>query len=98
QPFDGTIATLRPNSSVIIEKLSLTTDEGAVKKQTALLDLKAGTVVSTIDPAKRAINDYGVRTPRGIASAKGTSFAVSIENDGFTVAATADTVSFVTDS
>lgn len=96
QPFEGTIATLRPNTTVQIEKLSVTTAGSVVKKQTALLDLKAGTVVSTIDPAKRDINDYGVRTPKGIASAKGTSFAVSIENEGFTVAATADTVSFLT--
>jgi|GEM_PF-3144839 len=97
QPFEGTIATLRPNTTVHIEKLSITRDGNVVTKQTGLLGLKAGTVISTIDPAKIDINDYGVRTPKGIASAKGTSFAVSIEDDeGFTVATTADTVTFTT--
>ncbi len=97
QPFEGTIATLRPNTTVHIEKLSITRDGNVVTKQTGLLGLKAGTVISTIDPAKIEINDYGVRTPKGIASAKGTSFAVSIEDDeGFTVATTADTVTFTT--
>ncbi len=97
QPFEGTIATLRPNTTVHIEKLSITRDGNVVTKQTGLLGLKAGTLISTIDPAKSNINDYGVRTPKGIASAKGTSFAVSIEDDeGFTVATTADTVTFIT--
>lgn len=97
QPFEGTIATLRPNTTIHIEKLSITRDGSVVTKQTGLLGLKAGTVISTIDPAKSNINDYGVRTPKGIASAKGTSFAVSIEDDeGFTVATTADTVTFIT--
>ncbi len=96
QPFIGTIATIRPKSRLAIEKLSVTTVAGTVKKQTALLELKAGTVVSTIDPEKKDINDYGVRTPKGVANAQGTSFSVSVEDDGFSVAATADTVSFVT--
>ncbi len=97
QPFEGTIATLRPSTTVHIEKLSITRDGNVVTKQTGLLALQAGTLISTIDPAKIAINDYGVRTPKGIASAKGTSFAVSIEDDeGFAVATTADTVTFIT--
>lgn len=97
QPFEGTIATLRPNTTLQIEKLSVTRDGTVTTKQTALLALKAGTVISTIDPAKSDINDYGVRTPKGIATAKGTSFAVSVDDDeGFTVTATADTVTFLT--
>lgn len=94
QPFPGVIATIRPRSTVSIERLSLTVDDGIVKKQTALLNLTAGSVISTVDPAKRDINDYGVRTPKGIAYARGTSFTVSVEDEGFSVATTADTVSF----
>ena len=94
QPFPGVIATIRSRSTVSIERLSLTVDDGIVKKQTALLNLTAGSVISTVDPAKRDINDYGVRTPKGIAYARGTSFTVSVEDEGFSVATTADTVSF----
>jgi hypothetical protein len=96
QPFTGVVANIRPSTKVYLEKLSATTAGAVVKKQTALLDLKAGTVVSTIDPALHAINDYGVRTPKGIAKAQGTSFSASVEEDGFSVATTADTVTFVT--
>lgn len=96
QAFDGAIATLRPNTTLQLEKLALTTDGSVIKKQTALLSLTAGTVISTIDPAKQEINDYAIRTPNGIASAHGTSFAVSVEQGGFSVATTADTVTFTT--
>ncbi len=94
QPYPGAIATIRPSSTVLIEKLRITTDEGMVKKQQSILDLKGGTVVSTIDPTMRYINEYGVRTPKGIAAATGTSFTVSIEENGMHVATTADTVIF----
>ncbi|HWL17392.1 MAG TPA: FecR domain-containing protein, partial [Opitutus sp.] len=63
QTFEGTIATLRPKTTVRIEKLSVVTEGGVVKKQSTLLGLQAGTLVSTIDPAKSGLNDYGVRTP-----------------------------------
>lgn len=96
QPFVGTIATIRGKSRVIVEKLSVTKVGETVQKQSAVLDLKSGTIISTIDPARRDINDYGIRTPKGIAKAQGTSFAVSVEEEGFSVAATADTVSFTT--
>ena len=60
---------------------------------------RPGTLVSSSSiPAKRNINNYGVRTPKGIATAQGTSFSVSVTDDNFSVAATADTVTFVTPS
>ncbi len=94
ETFKGAIATLRPMSTLEIEKLSVTTVQGVVKKQTSVLNLKAGTVISTIDPATKEINDYGVRTPKGIAHASGTSFSITVEDQGFSVTTTADSVSF----
>jgi hypothetical protein len=96
QPFSGTVSTVKENATVVVEKLSLTTDSGIVTKQNTLLNLKAGNLVSTIDPAKRAINNYGVRTPKGVAAARGTSYSVSVSADGFSIAATADMVTFTT--
>jgi hypothetical protein len=95
EPYEGAIATLLPKTTILVEALSITTAGDVIKKQTSLLALKAGSVVSTIDPAKRAINDYGIRTPKGIASAKGTSFVVALKGEGFSVSSTADTVSFL---
>ena len=96
QPFAGTVAALKQNATVVLEKLSISTDNGVVTKQNALLNLKSGDLVSTIDPAKRAINNYGVRTPKGIAMAHGTAYSVSVSGGGFSIAATADSVTFTT--
>jgi hypothetical protein len=94
ETFKGAIANLRPSSTMAIEKLSVTTVQEVVKKQTSVLFLKAGTVVSTIDPATKEINDYGVRSPKGLAHASGTSFTVTVDDDNFSVATTADAVLF----
>jgi len=96
QPFNGAVANIKANSKVVIEKLTIAIAGGVVQKQTALLNLKTGVLVSMLDPAKRKIDDYGVRTPKGIATAHGTSFSVSVTENNFSVAATADSVTFVT--
>lgn len=96
QVFPGAIATLRPRTSVEIEKLAVTMEGRKVKKRTAILSLKSGTVYSTIDPAEKDVNAYAVRTPNGLATAHGTSFAVSVEHDDLFVAVSADVVTFTT--
>ena len=82
QVFSGTTATIQSESKVDISKLSLTTSNGQVTKQSAELDLKVGTVVSTLDPAKKSINDYSIRTPRGVAAARGTVYTVEASPNG----------------
>src|SRR5262249_41930380 len=67
-----------------------------VMSRSAILDLKKGTVVSLIDPAKRNVNHYAIRTPKGLAQAHGTSFAVSVGDSDMSVAAPADTGTFTT--
>jgi hypothetical protein len=96
ETFKGALATLRPMSTMEIEKLTVTKAQSVVKKQSSILKLKSGTVISTIDPATKEINDYGVRTPKGLAHASGTSFSVTVEDDGFSVTTTADSVLFTT--
>jgi hypothetical protein len=94
QPFDGAVADIKPKSRVQIARLEIATNQnGVIRRQTALLDLQAGFIVSVIDPAKRAINDYGVNTPKGIVHAHGTSFAVELNASNLTILATADTLS-----
>lgn len=80
QTISGSQTTIRQNSSVSLDQLSVTRDDsGAVTKQTALVGLKAGNVISTLDPTKKAINNYGVRTPKGVAAARGTAYTVSFD-------------------
>jgi len=93
QAFSGAVSTLQANTTVALEKLSVTTsDSGVLTKQTAMLNLKSGNLVSTIDPGKRAINNYSVRTPKGVAAARGTSFSASVGSALSSISATADNV------
>ena len=78
QPMSGAVATIKPNSNVVIEQLSLTTEGSAVTKQSALLNLKSGNLVSSLDPAKKSINNYGVRTPKGVAAASPPTLSVHL--------------------
>lgn len=86
ETFPGAVATIQSNSTVLIEKLAIEKQGDTVTLQEALLDLKKGNIVSTLDPAKKAINRYGVRTPKGVAAARGTVYGVSVSISGTTVA------------
>lgn len=96
QLFPGTIATLQPATQVEISGLSLTTNRGTATRQSTLLNLRTGTLVSAVDPATHALNNYAVRTTHGTATAEGTSFVASLQPDAFSLATTADSVTFVT--
>ena len=84
QVFNGAVATIRSDTTCSVEKLSVTTSGGVVTKQTGLLNLKVGTIASNIDPANHNINDYGIRTPKGVAAARGTSYVVNVNVTGKT--------------
>lgn len=85
QVFPGTTSTIKPGTKVELEKLSLTSSSGVVTKQSAIVNVKIGSVVSNLDPAKKAINDYGVRTPKGVAAARGTIYQVFVFADGSSI-------------
>lgn len=85
QVFPGTTSTIRAGTKVDLEKLSLTTSDGVVTKQSAMVNVKIGSVVSSIDPTKKAINDYSVRTPKGVAAARGTIYVVYVLADGSSI-------------
>lgn len=82
QAFNGAVATIKADSTVGLDKLSVTTSGGAVTKQTALLDLKVGKILSKIDPANHNINDYSIKTPKCVAAARGTAYTVTVTATG----------------
>ena len=54
EPVVGAVATLQGSTTVKVEKIKVSQDSsGTVTKQEVLLDLTAGNLVSTLDPAKR---------------------------------------------
>jgi hypothetical protein len=93
--FSGSTTTIKPGTTAELSKLSLTTEGDAVTKQSAVIDLKIGDVISKLDPSKKAINDYSIRTPKGVAAARGTVYVVTVSPSGvITLKVTAGSVTF----
>ncbi len=63
------------NSDVTIE----TIDEAAAKPK-VVLDIKAGSLGALLKPGPDAPMDFQIKTPSGIAAARGTYYAVAVEN------------------
>jgi hypothetical protein len=82
QVFPGVVTTIEENSKVDLSKVSLSTSQGLVTKQSAIIGLSVGSVVSKLDPSKKAINDYSVSTPKGVAAARGTEYKVIVASNG----------------
>lgn len=88
QAHAGTVATVKSSTTVSLDQLSVTTDGGKVTKETTALNLRSGNLVSTLDPAKKSVNSYQVRTPKGVAAARGTTFTVAYNGINYTIVAT----------
>lgn len=86
ETLPGVVATIQAETTVLVEKLAIVTEGSVVTTQEAMLDLKKGNIISTLDPAKKNINRYAVRTPKGVAAARGTVYGVSVNISGTTVA------------
>lgn len=97
--FDGTVATVLSDSEVAVERLDAQTVAGVNVKETTVLNLTRGTVVASLDPAKKDVTSFSVRTPRGVAIARGTVFAVRVTQDqaNATVGTMSGTVTYITD-
>ena len=91
----GVKATLKPASTVEIEKLSVTSAAGTISKQTTILNLKSGTVVSDIDGSKKGLNNYSIRTPKGLATANGTVYTVTVTGSNVRIFVAQSTVTFI---
>ena len=97
--FDGTVAIVQPDTTVSIKTHSVESAGGAVQKENTLLDLRSGGVIASLDPAKKNVTNFRVRTPKGVAAARGTVFAVRVSQDtaNATVITMSGTVTFITD-
>ena len=67
------------NDSVIkINELAFTKTNGSITERKARLDLTSGAVSAMIDPSTPTITDFKIQTPQGVASARGTFYAVTV--------------------
>lgn len=89
----GGQTAVQANTTASLDELSVERDNlGVVTKQTATLSLRSGNLISTLDPKRKAINNYKVRTPKGVAAARGTVYAVTVSQTGTSVATLSGTV------
>ena len=87
--FEGQITVVEPDSLIFLETIEVT----AAGKEKTVVDLKSGNLVANLDPTKRGTNDYGVRTPKGVAAARGTNYTVSVNGQSVVVSVVAGVVS-----
>jgi hypothetical protein len=72
----GYLTSIKGDSVVTVDEISVTTEGSKVTEERTMLDLKSGNLVAKLDPNKKAINNYQVRTPEGVAAAQGTTFVI----------------------
>ncbi len=88
QAHEGIVAVLAGSSHIEIEKLSV----GPNGMRNTIMNLRNGHLASSLDPAKKNINNFGVRTDRGLAMARGTTMTVSVSGNVYTVSVIAGAV------
>jgi hypothetical protein len=82
-PLPGVKALITPNTDLLLESVSEVPQSDGKIAAAATLDLKQGSVVTDILKQEGVSYDYNVRTPRGLAGARGTNYAVAVSIAGF---------------
>ncbi|MFH1498758.1 MAG: FecR family protein [Verrucomicrobiota bacterium] len=81
-PMPGVKSIITPNSTITLESASEAPNPDATTAYAAVIDLKVGAVVSDLNKPADATYDYSIRTPRGLAGARGTVFTVGVNPAG----------------
>ncbi len=90
-PLPGVNSIVSPKSEVVIERVSVSAASGTkTAVHSAVLDLKTGAVTTDLKRQEGVELDYGVRTARGLAGARGTTYTVAIDVAGVQAIIVAD--------
>lgn len=89
------LTAVTENSVVTVAEASVTATGGQVTEEKTTIDLKSGNLVAKLNPAKKSVNNYSVRTPKGVAAARGTVFTVNYNGQTFRIGVVNGNVSFV---
>jgi len=81
-PMPGVKALISPNTDLRLESASETKMPDGTVTSAATLDLKTGAVVTDLIKQEGVTYDYNIRTPRGLAGARGTNYTVAVNNAG----------------
>jgi hypothetical protein len=91
-PLPGVNSIIAPKSEVVIESVSSPAPGASRPVHSAVLDLKSGAVTTDLKSSPGVELDYGVRTARGLAGARGTTYTVGINAAGIQTIVVADGV------
>ncbi|MFA6959358.1 MAG: hypothetical protein WC205_01250 [Opitutaceae bacterium] len=81
-PMPGVKSIVSPNTILLLESVSESQTSTTEVTHHAVLDLKEGAVVSDLHKPEGVAYDYSIRTARGLAGARGTTFTVGINAAG----------------
>ncbi|MBC8040233.1 MAG: FecR domain-containing protein [Opitutaceae bacterium] len=81
-PMPGVKSIIAPNTTLVLESVSETRTSVSETTQSAILDLKEGSITSDLEKPEGVTYDYSIRTARGLAGARGTTFTVGINRAG----------------
>ncbi|MBW8781282.1 MAG: FecR domain-containing protein [Verrucomicrobia bacterium] len=81
-PMPGVRSMIAPNTVLVLESVSDSHPSANEVKHQAVLELKVGAVVSDLQKQDGVTYDYSIRTPRGLAGARGTTFTVGLNAAG----------------
>ena len=80
---DGTVVRVQPQSDLQLRQLRRRGRAGSVQ---SVLDMRAGSVESSVTPSADALRRFEIRTPRAVTSVRGTEFGVALAASGQTTA------------
>ncbi len=81
-PMPGVKSLITPNTDLLIESASEARSADGKVTTAATLDLKQGAVVTDLIKQEGVTYDYNIRTPRGLAGARGTNYTVLVNSGG----------------
>ncbi|MCS6275636.1 MAG: FecR domain-containing protein, partial [Opitutus sp.] len=81
-PMPGIKSIVTPNTTLLLESATENRTSDTNVTQKVVLDLKEGSVVSDLQKPEGVTYDYSIRTARGLAGARGTTYTVGINSAG----------------
>lgn len=81
-PMPGVQSIIAPNTTLTLESSSETRTSANEVTHHAVLSLKEGAVTTDLEKQEGVAYDYAIRTARGLAGARGTTYTVAVNTAG----------------
>lgn len=82
----GAAISVSPSTQLILGPNDFAKQGDKVTSRKALIELKSGTVSALINHNERDVTDFKIKTPQGVAAARGTFYGVTVKGDEVFVA------------